>query len=63
MRGMAGQASISVVEGDQETALDASRILAAGSKVVQVNTGSAATSTPTCWPGRCASSTRPAAPS
>jgi len=39
MRGMAGQASISVVEGDQETALDASRILAAGSKVVQVNTG------------------------
>jgi hydrogenase nickel incorporation protein HypB len=39
MRGMAGKASISVVEGDQETALDASRILAAGSKVVQVNTG------------------------
>ena len=39
MRGMAGRASISVVEGDQETALDASRILATGSKVVQVNTG------------------------
>jgi hydrogenase nickel incorporation protein HypB len=39
MRGMAGKASISVVEGDQETALDASRMLAAGSKVVQVNTG------------------------
>ncbi len=39
MRGMTGRASISVVEGDQETALDASRILAAGSKVVQVNTG------------------------
>jgi hydrogenase nickel incorporation protein HypB len=39
MRGMAGKAAISVVEGDQETALDASRILAAGSKVVQVNTG------------------------
>ena len=39
MRGMAGQASISVIEGDQETALDASRILAAGSQVVQVNTG------------------------
>ena len=39
MRGMAGRVSISVVEGDQETALDASRILAAGSKVVQVNTG------------------------
>jgi hydrogenase nickel incorporation protein HypB len=39
MRGMAGKATISVVEGDQETALDASRILATGSKVVQVNTG------------------------
>jgi hydrogenase nickel incorporation protein HypB len=39
MRGMAGRVSISVVEGDQETALDASRILAAGSRVVQVNTG------------------------
>jgi hydrogenase nickel incorporation protein HypB len=39
MRGLAGKAAISVVEGDQETALDASRILAAGSKVVQVNTG------------------------
>ena len=39
MRGMAGKAAISVVEGDQETALDASRILATGSKVVQVNTG------------------------
>jgi hydrogenase nickel incorporation protein HypB len=39
MRGMAGKAVISVVEGDQETALDASRILATGSKVVQVNTG------------------------
>src|ERR1700733_1088563 len=39
MRGMAGKASISVVEGDQETALDASRILATGGKVVQVNTG------------------------
>jgi hydrogenase nickel incorporation protein HypB len=38
-RGMAGKALISVVEGDQETALDASRILATGSKVVQVNTG------------------------
>ena len=39
MRGMAGRVSISVVEGDQETALDASRILATGCKVVQVNTG------------------------
>jgi hydrogenase nickel incorporation protein HypB len=38
-RGMVGRAAISVVEGDQETALDATRMLAAGSKVVQVNTG------------------------
>jgi hydrogenase nickel incorporation protein HypB len=39
MRGMAGKVPISVVEGDQETALDATRILAAGSSVVQINTG------------------------
>jgi hydrogenase nickel incorporation protein HypB len=39
MHGMAGKVAISVVEGDQETALDASRILAAGSNVVQINTG------------------------
>jgi len=39
MRGMADRVSISVVEGDQETALDASRVLAAGSSVVQINTG------------------------
>jgi hydrogenase nickel incorporation protein HypB len=36
---LAGKMSISVIEGDQETALDAHRILAAGSKVVQINTG------------------------
>ena len=39
MQGLAGRVTISVVEGDQETALDASRILAAGSSVVQINTG------------------------
>jgi len=39
MHGLAGRVPISVVEGDQETALDASRILAAGTSVVQVNTG------------------------
>jgi hydrogenase nickel incorporation protein HypB len=39
MRGMANKVPISVVEGDQETALDATRILAAGSSVVQINTG------------------------
>jgi hydrogenase nickel incorporation protein HypB len=36
---LAGKMSISVIEGDQETALDARRIQAAGSRVVQINTG------------------------
>ena len=40
VRELAGQPVISVVEGDQETALDASRIRAAGCPVIQVNTGS-----------------------
>src|SRR5258708_7102841 len=39
VRDLAGQLTISVIEGDQETALDARRILAAGSRVVQINTG------------------------
>jgi hydrogenase nickel incorporation protein HypB len=34
-----GKVPISVIEGDQETALDARRIQAAGSRVVQINTG------------------------
>ncbi len=34
-----GQLTISVIEGDQETSLDAGRIEAAGCKVVQINTG------------------------
>jgi hydrogenase nickel incorporation protein HypB len=38
-RELAGQLAISVIEGDQETALDASRVSAAGCKVVQINTG------------------------
>jgi hydrogenase nickel incorporation protein HypB len=38
-RELAGQLAISVIEGDQETALDAGRISAAGCKVVQINTG------------------------
>jgi hydrogenase nickel incorporation protein HypB len=38
-RDLAGLATISVIEGDQETALDGRRILSAGSKVVQINTG------------------------
>jgi hydrogenase nickel incorporation protein HypB len=38
-RDLAGRMTISVIEGDQETALDARRILAAGSHVVQINTG------------------------
>jgi hydrogenase nickel incorporation protein HypB len=38
-RDLAGELTISVIEGDQDTALDADRILAAGCKVVQINTG------------------------
>ncbi len=36
---LSGRLSISVIEGDQETALDARRIRSAGCQVVQVNTG------------------------
>jgi hydrogenase nickel incorporation protein HypB len=36
---LAGQVSISVIEGDQAAALDATRIRAAGCRVVQINTG------------------------
>jgi hydrogenase nickel incorporation protein HypB len=36
---LAGKMTLSVIEGDQETALDARRIQAAGSRVVQINTG------------------------
>jgi hydrogenase nickel incorporation protein HypB len=36
---LADRLSISVIEGDQETALDARRIRSAGCKVVQINTG------------------------
>ena len=38
-RDLAGQLALSVIEGDQETALDAGRISSAGCQVVQVNTG------------------------
>jgi hydrogenase nickel incorporation protein HypB len=38
-RDLAGERPIAVIEGDQETALDASRIRAAGCQVVQINTG------------------------
>src|SRR6185312_12712959 len=38
-RDLSERIPISVVEGDQETALDASRMLRAGSPVVQINTG------------------------
>ena len=38
-RDLAGRLTLSVVEGDQETALDADRIRAAGCQVVQINTG------------------------
>jgi len=36
---LAGQVNISVIEGDQAAALDATRIRAAGCEVVQINTG------------------------
>jgi hydrogenase nickel incorporation protein HypB len=36
---MAGSVRISVIEGDQETALDAERVRAAGCRAVQLNTG------------------------
>jgi hydrogenase nickel incorporation protein HypB len=38
-RELAGKVSILVIEGDQAAALDATRIRAAGCKVVQINTG------------------------
>ena len=38
-RELAGRLSLSVIEGDQETALDGRRIQAAGAAVVQINTG------------------------
>jgi len=36
---LAGELVVAVIEGDQETALDAARMRAAGCQVVQVNTG------------------------
>lgn len=39
IRDLGGQRPISVIEGDQETLLDANRIKAAGARAVQINTG------------------------
>ncbi|KUI24472.1 hydrogenase nickel incorporation protein HypB [Mycobacterium sp. IS-1496] len=39
IRDLGGHRPIAVIEGDQETALDAERIRAAGARAVQVNTG------------------------
>ncbi|MCE5291236.1 MAG: hydrogenase nickel incorporation protein HypB [Nocardiaceae bacterium] len=39
IRELSGRRSVSVIEGDQETTLDADRIHSAGANVVQVNTG------------------------
>jgi hydrogenase nickel incorporation protein HypB len=39
IRDLAGELDLCVVEGDQETLLDAERIRAAGAQVVQINTG------------------------
>jgi hydrogenase nickel incorporation protein HypB len=38
-REFAGEVPVLVIEGDQETALDAERLRAAGNRVVQINTG------------------------
>lgn len=40
VRGLAGAPPVLVIEGDQETARDAVRIMQAGAKAVQINTGS-----------------------
>jgi len=40
IRDLSPELSLSVIEGDQETVLDAERIRATGSRVVQINTGS-----------------------
>jgi hydrogenase nickel incorporation protein HypB len=40
LRDLCNEAAISVIEGDQETTLDAARIRAAGCPVIQINTGS-----------------------
>lgn len=39
VRGLGGDLPVAVIEGDQETLLDAERIQAAGARAVQVNTG------------------------
>jgi hydrogenase nickel incorporation protein HypB len=39
IRGLGSQRQVSVIEGDQETLLDADRITAAGARAVQINTG------------------------
>lgn len=39
IRGLGGEPVVSVVEGDQETAIDAERIRATGCRAVQINTG------------------------
>ena len=39
IRDLGGQRPIAVIEGDQETLLDANRIRAAGARAVQINTG------------------------
>jgi hydrogenase nickel incorporation protein HypB len=39
IRGLAGTRAVSVIEGDQETLIDAERIKATGCPVVQINTG------------------------
>jgi hydrogenase nickel incorporation protein HypB len=40
IRDLAGELDLGVIEGDQETLLDANRIRSAGARAVQINTGS-----------------------
>lgn len=41
VRDLAGRLPVSVIEGDQETSLDADRVRAVGAPVLQINTGAA----------------------
>ena len=61
IRELAGTRPVAVIEGDQETRLDAERIRATGAPGrPDQHRRAAATSTPTCWPAGCARCDPPA---
>ncbi len=62
-RELSDRVAISVVEGDQETALDASRMLRPAATWCRSTPAPAATWTPRCCPGGCAAWTRLPVPS